>query len=84
MTITPADPAAELTIEDWSWSQVPPPLLALAPVHPGDPHMVLGVADPANGVDPDGELAWTPRRLTAEQALQLADELRARVEVMRS
>ncbi len=74
----------ELWVEDWSWSQVPPPLLAVAPTKPGDTHITLGVADPANGVGEDGALDWTPRRLTAEQAVQLANALLGRARVMHS
>lgn len=71
---------AELTIQDWTWSQVPPPLLSVVTQRE---HVVIGMADPANGVYEDGSLAWIPRRLTPDQADQLADDLHARAAAIR-
>jgi hypothetical protein len=78
-----ATPLAELTIEDWSWSQVPPPLLSVV-TDASRGRIVIGLADPANGVDENGWLAWTPRRLTPDQADRLADDLRARAAAIRA
>lgn len=72
----------ELTIEDWSWSQVPPPVLELAPARVSRTHVVIGMADPANGVDEDGSMAWTPRRLTPAQARLLASALIERADAI--
>lgn len=72
----------ELTIEDWTWSQVPPPLLAVAPVRPGAEYVVIGFADPANGVDENGWLEWVPRKLTPAQARELAAGLVARADAI--
>jgi len=81
----PADTATdvELTIQDWSWSQVPPPLTAVAPVRPGAEYVVIGFADPANGVRDNGDLQWVPRKLTPDQADLLADALHARAAAVR-
>lgn len=71
-----------VTIEDWSWSQVPPPVLEVAPVRVSRTHVVIGMADPANGIGEEGSLAWTPRRLTPAQARQLAAALIARADAI--
>lgn len=85
-TMTPGiEPVTEeLTIEDWSWSQVPPPLLAVAPVRPGAQYVVIGFADPANGVGDNGDLEWVPRKLTPVQAIELSEALRSRAEAIQA
>lgn len=73
-----SDPTQELLIQDWTWSTVPAQLLGLAPTWPGDQHVIVGMTAADQGWDGD----LVVRRLTAEQALQLADALRARALVI--
>jgi hypothetical protein len=67
------DPTGMFVIDDWTWSTFPAPQLGVAPTHPDDAYVVVGMED-----GPDRQA----RRLTPAQAIELADELRARALVI--